>query len=287
MSFKIFSETNADLQAENLDGISIIPMNFTLDGKDYTHYPDFREISVADFYASLKNGGVAQTAQVNIATYIDHFEEELKNGFDILYIGFSSALSGSYQSSVNARLELLEKYPDRKIHCIDTLCASAGQGLLCTMAAQRQKEGMDIDSIAAWLEENKLKVCHWFTVDDLDFLHRGGRVSKTVAVAGGLLKIKPILALTDDGKLASKEKARGRSKSIDALYDHVANEAVDIQNNKVYISHGNCEDVANELADKIRANLKPIEVCIMPIGPSIGAHSGPDTVAVFFLGEKR
>ena len=268
-------------------GVEVLPMAFTMGGKTYHNYPDNREMDPKDFYQELREGGMATTSAVNVSDYTQMVEPILREGKDVLILVFSSGLSSTYQSSVLAVEELREKYPDRKIFTVDTLCASLGQGLLVWHAAQMQKAGKSIEEVRDWTEENKLHLCHWFTVDDLHFLKRGGRVSAATAVVGSMLQIKPVLHVDDEGHLINVGKARGRGASLTALVDHMKETAIDPAEQTVFISHGDCLADAEKVAADVKARLGFKEVVINTIGPVIGAHSGPGTVALFFLGTKR
>ena len=268
-------------------GVEVLPMAFTMGGKTYHNYPDNREMDPKDFYQELREGGMATTSAVNVSDYTQMVEPILKEGKDVLILVFSSGLSSTYQSSVLAVEELREKYPDRKIFTVDTLCASLGQGLLVWHAAQMQKAGKSIEEVRDWTEENKLHLCHWFTVDDLHFIKRGGRVSAATAVVGSMLQIKPVLHVDDEGHLINVGKARGRGASLTALVDHMKETAIDPAEQTVFISHGDCLADAEKVAADVKARLGFKEVVINTIGPVIGAHSGPGTVALFFLGTKR
>ena len=268
-------------------GVEVLPMAFTMGGKTYHNYPDNREMDPKDFYQELREGGMATTSAVNVSDYTQMVEPILKEGKDVLILVFSSGLSSTYQSSVLAVEELRGKYPDRKIFTVDTLCASLGQGLLVWHAAQLQKAGKSIEEVRDWTEENKLHLCHWFTVDDLHFLKRGGRVSAATAVVGSMLQIKPVLHVDDEGHLINVGKARGRGASLTALVDHMKETAIDPAEQTVFISHGDCLADAEKVAADVKARLGFKEVVINTIGPVIGAHSGPGTVALFFLGTKR
>ena len=219
--------------------------------------------------------------------YTDYFEEVLKHGRDVLYIAFSSGLSGSCNSAKVAAQELQAKYPDNRVEVVDSLCASLGQGLYVYHAVQEKKKGKSIDQVIQWLEENKLNLCHWFTVDDLNHLKRGGRVSPATAFFGTMLNIKPVLHVDDEGHLIPMGKVRGRKASLDALVDHMAQTAINPKEQVIFISHGDSEADAKYVADQVRAKFKSKEIYINPIGPVIGAHSGPGTMALFFLGSKR
>ncbi len=283
-----FTDSTTDLSpalVQEMDAV-VIPLTFTLDGQDYLNYPDDRAMSSDVFYDRLRQGSSCTTAQINTATFIDSFTPYLEQGRDILYIAFSSGLSGTYQASLLAARELKEKYPERTIECVDSLQASMGEGLVAYTAAMLRKEGQSLQEVAAWVRENAQSFCAWFTVSDLMFLKRGGRLSGTAAVAGTLLGIKPVLHVDSEGHLVAMEKVRGRKASLDALVKHYREGAFDHENQTVFVSHGGCYEDAKYVADKVAAiGAKRIE--INSIGPVIGAHSGPGTVALFFTGSGR
>ena len=285
----IITDSACDLSPKMVEelGVGVIPLEFQLKGKSYFNYPDEREISTKEFYRIVREGESATTSQVTVHRYTDYFEEVLKHGRDVLYIAFSSGLSGSCNSAKVAAQELQAKYPDNRVEVVDSLCASLGQGLYVYHAVQEKKKGKSIDQVIQWLEENKLNLCHWFTVDDLNHLKRGGRVSPATAFFGTMLNIKPVLHVDDEGHLIPMGKVRGRKVSLDALVDHMAQTAINPKEQVIFISHGDSEADAKYVADQVKAKFKPKEIYINPIGPVIGAHSGPGTMALFFLGSKR
>ena len=287
--YVLFTDSNTDLPADlvqQLD-LSVIPMLFEMDGKSYYNYPDNHEMDPKEFYAALRGGKVCTTSQVSPSRFDEIFSPVLESGRDILYLCFSSGLSGTYNTSRLAVEELREKFPDRKIRTVDTLAASMGQGLLVYLAAKKRQEGMSLDELGDWVEENRLKLCHWFTVDDLMFLKRGGRVSSAAAVTGTMLGIKPVLHVDDEGHLIPMEKVRGRRASLDALVKHMQATAIRPAEQTVFISHGDCQADCDYVAQQLREKLGVKEIVTSYIGPVIGAHSGPGTVALFFVGEKR
>jgi len=288
-SYQIITDSSCDLPQSLVDeyGLLVLPLSLTLEGKSYRNYPDGREISFESLYASLRAGSAATTNAVNPDAFVSVMEPILQSGRDVLYIGFSTGLSATYQSGRIAASELLEKYPDRKILTVDSLCASLGQGLLIHHAVEHQRAGETIEQVRSWLEENKLHLCHWFTVDDLMFLKRGGRIPATTALLGTLLKIKPVMHMDNDGKLAPVTKVRGRKAALDALADKLAQTAIEPHGQSVFISHGDCLDDARYLANAIQAKTGVKDITINFVGPVIGAHSGPGTVALFFLGTER
>ena len=286
--YVIFTDSTTDLTPElvaEMD-VQVLPMRFMLDGKEYRNYPDNRELSPKEFYDKLRAGSMSTTSQINSATFIEAFTPVLEAGKDILYVAFSSGLSGTYQSACLAAEDLREQFPERTIECVDTLQASMGEGLVAYAAAMLKKDGMSLAELAAWLRENVQRFCAWFTVDDLMFLKRGGRLSGVAAVAGTLLGIKPVLHVDPDGHLIAMEKVRGRKASLDGLVRHFETSAENHADQTVFISHGDCLEDCQYVADKIKAfGVK--RICIGTIGPVIGAHSGPGTVALFFTGSPR
>ena len=286
--YVIFTESTGDLTPALIEaaGLQVLPMSFNLDGTAYRNWPDGREMSSRDFYDKLRAGSMSTTSQINSAAFIEAFTPVLAAGKDILYVAFSSGLSGTYQSACLAADDLREQFPERTIECVDTLQASMGEGLAAYTAAMLKKSGMGLTELAAWIRDNAQRFCAWFTVDDLMFLKRGGRLSGVAAVAGTLLGIKPVLHVDPDGHLVAMEKVRGRKASLDALVRHFEASAEDHAQQTVFISHGDCEEDCRYVADKIKAfGVK--RICIGTIGPVIGAHSGPGTVALFFTGSPR
>ena len=222
-----------------------------------------------------------------MAQYTEALEPLLQEGRDVLVLAFSSGLSATYSSSVIAVEDLREKYPDRKLYTVDTLCASLGQGLLVYLAAQQRAQGKSIEEVRDWAEANKLKLCHQFTVDDLHFLKRGGRISATTAVVGSMLKIKPVLHVDNEGHLINIGKARGRAASLKALVDKMEQTAIDPGDQTVFISHGDCLEDAQMVAQMVRDRFGVQNVYLNYVGPVIGAHSGPGTLALFYVGIER
>ncbi len=288
-NFRIFTDSSCDLPAElaNELGLTVIGLSVVTDEKTYVNYLDGREIGFREYYEMLRNGLQAKTTAANIDSFEAPFIEALEAGDDVLYLGFSSGLSGTYNASRLAADELSAKYPDRKIYTVDTLCASLGQGLLVYHAANLKKEGKSIDEIRDWAEEKKLNMSHLFTVDDLHHLHRGGRVSKTTAIVGSVLGMKPLMHADNNGCLSKTGVARGRKAAIESMLKRMKETVTDPENQVVFISHGDCIDDANLLADKIRAELHVKDIVINFIGPVIGTHSGPGTLALFFFATER
>lgn len=285
--FIIATDATCDLPEEYISThkILVLPMSYTIDTTTYTGAPD-SSLSGKEFYASLRAGSIAKTAQINPDQYQQHFEPYLKEGTSVLYIGFSSALSGSVQSARIAAETLNETY-DAKLYIVDSLCASAGEGLLVDYARALRDSGATLEGIQSWLEENKLHLCHNFTVDDLHFLHRGGRVSKTAAIFGSMLGVKPVMHVNNEGKLVPIAKVRGRRQSLVALVDNLVKAAPGYANDRIFIGHGDCLEDAEFVAQLVRDRINPKEIIITYISPIIGAHSGPGTVALFSMGDSR
>lgn len=284
--YKLYGDSTADLSEEILSGmdVSIIRLTFEMNGKTYSD----GDISMETFYKKLREGAMSKTSQIAPSTYEEIFEKEILAGNDVLYLGFSSGLSGSFNSSCIARDNLLEKYPDAKIICIDSLCASTGEGLLLYKADEKKKSGMDIDNLAKWLEATKLHLCHVFTVDDLKFLRRGGRVSATAAFAGTLLGIKPVLNVDNDGHLIPQGKVRGRKHSLEKLVDMMQERVGGWENPVVMICQGDSMEDAEYVEKLVKERFgKQTDVKICYTGTVIGSHSGPGTIALFFMGEER
>ncbi|MCI9393715.1 MAG: DegV family protein [Oscillospiraceae bacterium] len=289
MPFVLLTDSSADLSAElvrDLD-IQVLPLSFTIHNKNYYNYPDNRDMNPHEFYIRLRHGEVATTSAMNVAQYTEVMEPFLQQGLDVLILAFSSGLSSTYQSSRLAAEELMEKYPQRKIFTVDTLCASMGQGLLVYLAARKRQGGASIEEVRDWTETRKLSICHQFTVDDLHFLKRGGRISGATALMGTMLNIKPVLHVDGTGRLVNIGKARGRQAALKALMDKMEQTAIDPHSQTVFISHGDCPEDAQTLAQMVRERFGVREIVINYIGPVIGAHSGPGTLALFYIGTER
>lgn len=287
-NYVLFTDSTCDLTPDLVQeaDIHVLPMTFTLDGQSYRNYPDNREMAPKDFYDKLRSGSMSTTSQVTIADFEDAFAPFLEQGQDILYLAFSSGLSGTFQASKIAIESLLERFPERRIVSVDSLQASMGEGLFAYTLGMMRRQGAALDEAAAFARQNALRFCAWFTVNDLMFLKRGGRVSGAVAVAGTLLGIKPVLHVDDEGHLIAMEKVRGRRASLDALVRHFEQTALDKTGGTVFISHGDCAEDCRYVIDKLKA-LGVKDIQMGDIGPVIGAHSGPGTVALFWVGSKR
>lgn len=290
MSFWIVTDAACDLPksyVDQVENITVMPMVYHMDGQDHPCTLG-DESTWHPFYEALRAGHTATTAQVSTMEYQKVFRDLTARGESILCIVFSSGLSGTYQAALLAQEMILEETPQAKIRVVDSLCASAGQGLLVHYAIEKRKAGLSLEEAAQWLVDNRQKLMHWFTVDDLDTLKRGGRVSATAAFMGGMLKIKPILHVNFEGKLIPREKVQGRKRSLKNLAEKVKELAVPQEGQTLFIGHGDCREDAEYTLARIReAGFEPKEVLITAIGAIIGAHSGPGTLAVFFLGESR
>lgn len=286
--YVILTESSCDLSPELVAeaDVEVLPLSFTIDGKNYPHYPDARAYPIAAFYQRMREGAVAVTAAANVVELTEGMEKHLRQGRDVLFLCFSSGLSSTRDACAIAAEDLRERYPDRKIYTVDTLAASGGQGLLVLLAGRKRKAGASIEKVRDFAEETKLHVGHWFTVDDLVYLKRGGRVSSAAAVVGTMLNIKPVLHVDNEGHLIPMEKVRGRKAAIQALFRHMQETALPDQET-VLINHADCLPEAQTLAEQIRAEFHPKEVLIADLGPIIGAHTGPGLVTLFFLAEHR
>ena len=286
MSYQIITDSGCDLPASMLQALSVtsVPLTVNFGGKAL---PDSVDEGIKEIYAGLRAGETATTSAINPDGWAKAMEPALRSGQDALVLTFSSGLSATYQSAVIAADDLKEQYPDRTVLVVDTLCASLGQGLLVYYACKKRDEGMSLQELAAWVEENRFHLCHWFTVDDLMYLKRGGRVSAATALVGTMLQIKPVLHVDDEGHLISKAKARGRKASIEALCNKAVELGVGYENDVMYICHGDCLADAEALAALLKKKCGVKEVFIGYTGAVIGSHSGPGTLALFFLGKNR
>ena len=286
MAYRIITDTCCDFPQQMYNELNLIsvPLCVRFRGSEYTEYTD---AWLKNMYAGLRSGESASTAAANPQDWTSVMTPVLEQGEDILVLAFSSGLSTTYQSAVIAATELAEQYPDRKILVVDTLCASMGQGLLVWYACQKRDAGFSLEELAQWCEENKKHLCHWFTVDDLMYLKRGGRVSAATAIIGTMLQIKPILHVDDAGHLISVSKTRGRKASIQALAAKVGELGGKFGNDTFFISHGDCIEDAEYLAGILKEKYGAKQVIISYVGGVIGSHSGPETLALFFLGEHR
>ncbi len=286
MSYQIITDSCCDLPAEKIQelGLTVIPLTMLFRGESRL---DAVTDDIKEVYEALRAGESASTSAVNPDGWTGVIEPVLASGKDALILAFSSGLSTTYQSAVIAANELAEQYPGRKVRVVDTLSASLGQGLLVWYTCKKRDEGLSLDELADWVESHKLNLCHWFTVDDLMYLKRGGRISAATALLGTMLKIKPVLHMDDAGHLINMSKVRGRKASIDALAGKVKELGLPGENDTMFICHGDCIEDAQYLAEKVKKDYGVKEVLIGYTGAVIGSHSGPGTLALFFLGKNR
>ena len=286
MNYRIVTDSCCDLPGTmygELD-VTVIPLSLVFRGETLEQFTDE---TIKAMYDGLRAGESASTAAANPERWASAIEPSLKNGQDVLVLAFSSGLSTTYQSAVIAADELKEKYPERRIRVVDTLCASLGQGLLLWQACKQRDAGLSLDDVAQWCESAKTKLCHWFTVDDLMHLKRGGRIGAGTALVGTMLGIKPILHVDDEGRLVSVAKCRGRKAAIDALAAKLSELGEGFDNSTVFISHGDCQQDAQYLAELLKQKHGVKEVLISYVGAVIGSHAGPGTLALFFMGKHR
>ncbi len=289
MSYVIYTDSSANLTNEIIEqyGIKVIPLVFLSGGKEYLGFDKDNPVDLLPFYKMLRKKELITTSCVNDNDFVNAFGQDIKEGKDIIYLSISSNLSATYSNALKAVSLLKNGYPQRKIIAVDSLGASMGQGLMAMYAAKMQKEGKTIDETADWLENNKLKLCHYFTVDNLFYLFRGGRVKATSYLLANIINIKPIMHADDNGKLVAIGKVVGRNKSISVLAQKTIENIVNPNEQIICIAHGDCIDDAMSLRDKILSQIQVKDCIINYLDPVIGAHSGPDTLAVFFLGTKR
>ena len=287
--FVILTDSCCDLTPELAQelGLTVIPLSLEMSGATYHNFLDGREIGFHDFYERVRSGETATTSAINVGTFEEAMTKIADEGKDVLCLSFSSALSTTYQSAAIAAQELSESRPEAKFLVVDSLCASLGQGLFVYLCAQEKARGRSLEEVYSFALEIRGKVCHWFTVDDLNHLKRGGRISAATALFGTMLTIKPVLHVDDEGRLIPVGKARGRKASLMALVDHMEETAIDPKNQTVFISHGDCVEDARFVADEVRRRFGTEDIRINYVGPVIGNHSGPGTVALFFVGHKR
>lgn len=285
-NYEIITDSGCDLPAEMAARLQlkIVPLSLLFRGQTVA---DSVSGDIKSFYDAMRGGESASTSAINPEGWAAAVEPVLAAGRDALVIAFSSGLSTTYQSAVIAGQDLQEKYPQRKVLVVDSLCASLGQGLLCWHAAQKRDQGMSLEELANWLQTHKLNLCHWFTVDDLKYLKRGGRISAAKALMGTMLNIKPVLHVDDEGHLVNVSTVRGRKASIRAMVEQMAQSALPGENDFISICHGDCYDDACALAEMVKERLGVKEVFIGYTGAVIGSHSGPGTLALFFLGQHR
>ena len=286
MDFQIITDSCCDFPTPMYGqlGLTFVPLTVEFRGNTFD---DKNDDTLKDMYQGLRAGEVAKTSAVNPSRWSQAMEKALAAGKDVLVLAFSSGLSTTYQSAVIAAEELKDAYPDRKIQVIDTLCASMGQGLLVWYACKKRDEGLSLDEVTQWVLDNRLHLCHWFTVDDLMYLKRGGRISAATALVGTMLQIKPLLHVDDEGHLINMTKTRGRKAAIDAMVKKAQELGADYDNSTMFISHGDCLSDAEYLSRQLKEKCGVKDVVISYVGAVIGSHSGPGTLALFFLGSHR
>lgn len=286
--YMIVSDATLDLPADIIHeyGIRVIPMGVSIDDFEFNHHPDEKELTIEAFYGKLKNGSASHTSQITPVAFQECFKEILNRGMDILYIAFSSGLSGTYNASQIAVEGLSEQFPDRKIYSVDTLCASIGEGLLVYLAAQKKRDGMTIDALRDWVEQNKRSIRHWFTVKDLFYLKRGGRLSSVEALIGTALKIRPVLSTDYLGKLEVVTKIRGYKAELELFLNKLETEGTDLATQTIMIGHADNLEQAKELEGIIKSRGLVKEIIVSSIGPVIGTHTGPGMLALTFVGKQ-
>ncbi|MGI6121331.1 MAG: DegV family protein [Saccharofermentanales bacterium] len=287
--YVVVTDSTCDLPNSLVEelGIVVIPLGFSVDNRSYLHYPDEREMSIKEFYRLLREEKTSTTSQIPPDRFIEVFQSILSEGKDIIYFCFSSALSGTYNSARLAEDELMGQYPHQHIITVDTKAASMGEGLFVYHAALKKRQGCSLIELKEWAENARDSFCHWFTVDDLHHLKRGGRISATTEVIGTLLSVKPILHVDVDGRLNAVERVRGRRRSLNRLMEHMQNTYVDAQRQTVFIGHGDCIEDARYLEEAIRSKMDVGDIVIGFTGPIIGSHTGAGMVGLFYQGSHK
>ncbi|MBR4295627.1 MAG: DegV family protein [Clostridia bacterium] len=286
-NYVIFADSACDIKPSVLAewGVKTASLTFRFDGEEKEYSNNDMDTKV--FYDKMRAGGTAKTSAINVERFAIEFENVLLEGNDVLYLGFSSGLSTTYNSARLAAERLREKHPERKIITIDTLSASAGFGMIVYLAVKEKEKGATIEQAATLAEGLKMRLCHWFTVDDLVYLKRGGRISPAVAFVGGVLGIKPVLHMDNEGHLINMFKVRGRKTAVASLADKYSELAENAEAGPVFISHADCIKDVEELADILKKKHGVEVEIVADVGPVIGAHSGPGTLALFFVGKER
>lgn len=289
MGFKIVTDSSANLTDKQIEdyGVEILSLKYYIDGKEYDSYIKGKETDYKTAYRLLREKAKITTSLASREDCDKTILPLLEDGNDVLVLAFSSGLSGTCQNIMTAAEDYREMFPERKILVVDTLCASLGQGMAVHYAVKLQKEGKSIEEVAQWVEDNKLSICHIFTIDDLFFLKRGGRLSGAGALFGTLLGVKPLLHTANDGKLYVTGKARGRKAAIEYLINSIGERGVNVQEQDIFIVHGDCEDEAKFIAEEVKKRYNPKSIVYNCIDPVIGSHSGPGTLSVFFIGTER
>ena len=287
--YVIITDSSCDLSESFCKklGIIVVPLSYTIDGHEYQNLQNMQTLEEHEFYEKLRAGNISKTSAANVELFENAMTGLLEAGKDILYIGFSTGLSATYNAGEIAAEMLREKYPERRIYTVDSLAASMGQGLLVWYAVRQKEAGKSIEEVRDYTESIKLHICHQFTVEDLKFLHRGGRISKTTAIVGGLIGIMPLMHVDNEGHLIKIGIARGRKKALQALVDAMEKKFCDPDSSVAFISHGDCLEDAQYVEKLVRERLGIKYVEINYVGPVIGSHSGPGTLALFFMGSER
>lgn len=287
MDYVFLTDASCDMPVELIQeiGLDVIPMEFTMEDKSYLHYHDARMMSLDEFYSKLKSGVRSTTSQVNYNTFCTYFEQYLKAGKDVLYTGIASGISGTYNTSLMAINDLKKKYPDRKIISIDSTCDSLGLSLLLYICGQKYKDGCSIEELENAINEVKVTVCHWYVVDDLEHLKRGGRISAVTATFGKALQIKPLLSVNATGGLINVAKIRGTSNVINNLINRYDEDAINPKENIVFIAHADNKEGALEMQKRMKSKCKKCYIC--DIGPIIGSHVGAGLLAITFTGKRN
>ena len=275
-----------DHMARELE-LNVVPLTVHMDGHDYANMLDGSQISFEDFYRNIRSGVLGTTSAANVGQFEDAMRAVLAQDKDIVCINFSSALSATYQNACIAAKTMADEFPESHVYVVDSLSASLGQGLLLYLAVQKKREGLSAEELVQWVEENKLHIDHWFTVDDLNFLKRGGRVSAATALVGTMLSIKPVMHTDNEGRLTMVGKARGRKASLKALLDAIERLAIEPEKQTMFICHADCEEEAKQVAAEIQRRFGTTDIRIHYIGPVIGSHTGPNTMGLFFVGTER
>lgn len=285
-NYQIITDSGSDLSQELAKQLKVTVIPLTVNFNDQV-FPDRNDDSLKEIYASLRNGGMSTTSAVNPQGWVSGIRPIVEAGEDVVVVTFSSGLSTTYQSAVIAAAELMDEFPSRKIYVCDSLAASLGQGLLVYYACKLRDSGADALEVVEWIQMNRLHLCHLFTVDDLGFLKRGGRISAATAVLGSMMSIKPVLHVDNDGKLINVSKERGRKAALKAMVNAMKEKMGSYDNSVVFISHGDCLEDAQKLADMVQKETGAQDVVIGYVGAVIGSHSGPGTLALFFMGNTR
>ena len=289
MSFAIYTDAASNLPGDKIRqyNIRVLPCTYTLDGVQHIYNGDIASFDAKQHYDLLRAGNLIQTSLLNTQLFLDHFRPALEEGLDVIYVGMSSGISGTYNAAKMAAEELMEEFPNRKVYTVDSRGAGLGTGILTLRGADFREAGMSVEEAYAALQEATDNLCEYFTVDDLMFLKSTGRLSGAGAVVGTMLNIKPILRGDEEGHIVATQKIRGRKKTVETLAKIYADRVVNPETQRVGITHGDCLEESQELAEKICAGAKPGELILCPHEPVTGSHVGPGMLAVFFFGKGR